>query len=149
MSTYPHMVMASLLGPDVEALGAWLASQLPGVELCPIHELNDDRSEQRFYSYRDERFSLWVQEHTDLGWLEVTIWMAEGETFADLDNLRFGELLVDALDGQALVDCGGRYTDPSSDEFVRVTRERVELVDAPALDEIDERWTKQIRRRES
>jgi hypothetical protein len=93
---------------------------------------------------------LILEEIVDSDWLELTIRVkGQGSVFYEWDDIKLGERLVDDLGGITLVDCGGVYTHPLSDQIVRVSRDKLELVMLPNSigDPFDEGLTELIKRR--
>ncbi len=66
---------------------------------------------------------------------------------SELDSIQFGEWLVDKLECEALVDCGGKYHHPLSDTFIRVSTTKIESVELSDEDFIDEQMTELIQLR--
>jgi hypothetical protein len=99
---------AYIQGPDVKAIG---------VDMLKFHCQHELVLLERLVNY---------------DWLELTIRPASSKSiFWEWENLQLGERLVDDLGGITLVDCGGIYTHPLSDQVVRISAEKMELVYLP------------------
>jgi hypothetical protein len=91
-----------------------------------------------------------LEQQAAAPWFELTIQPTSPESaFATWDHISLGERLVDALGGCALVECGGIYTNPLSDQIVRISPDKLELVFLPETlaHPIDESQTVLLRNR--
>jgi len=140
---------AYLQGPDAGAVVGWIVSVVVSIHGKERVDLSEaiERVLWKFEGVDDE---LILEEIVDSNWLELSVRVkGEGSVFSGWDNIQFGERLVDDLGGITLVDCGGVYTHPLSDQIIRVSREKMELVMLPDSigDLFDEGLTNLIKRR--
>jgi hypothetical protein len=140
---------AYIQGSDFVAVTKWVESVVTDIEEKETVDLTEAIGQVLIKFYGAHDFII-LERHVYYEWLELTIRPKTGESiFAEWDNIKLGERLVDDLGGITLVDCGGIYCDPLSDEIVRITPDRMELVHLPAtMDEpFDESLTKLINMR--
>lgn len=71
----------------------------------------------------------------------------ENTILYSFNNIQFGEWIVDNLNCEVLVDCDGKYSHPLSDDFIRVTKDKLEIVVHDDDDNIDEVKTELIKLR--
>ena len=140
---------AYIQGPDAGAVVGWIVSVVADIHSKERVDLSEaiERVLWKFEGVEDE---LILEEIVDSDWLELTVRVkGEGSALSGWDNIKLGEQLVDDLGGITLVDCAGVYTHPLSDQIVRVSREKMELVMLPDSigDPFDEGLTKLIKMR--
>ena len=140
---------AYIQGPAYGEVIGWIVTLVKTIENIERNDLSDaiDRVLWKFKGKQDE---LLLEEILNRDWLELTIRVKRPESvFYELDNIQLGENLVDDLGGVTLVSCGGVYTHPLSDQIVRVSKDKLELVMLPESigDAFDESLTKVIKRR--
>jgi hypothetical protein len=145
----PKELHAYIQGPDLTAVIRWIESLV--TDLGPKETL--DLTEAlgivmvRFDGKHD--FML-LEQHVGTGWLELEIRIKSPDSiFGKWDNIQFGERLVDDLGGITLVDCGGKYVHPLAPYKVRISTDKLELVELPPEigDPFDESLTKLIKKR--
>ena len=140
---------AYIQGPDHGEVIGWILSVVDDIHGKERVDLSEaiERVLWKFEGVDDE---LILEEIVDSDWLELTIRVkGQGSVFYEWDDIKLGERLVDDLGGITLVDCGGVYTHPLSDQIVRVSRDKLELVMLPNSigDPFDEGLTELIKRR--
>jgi len=140
---------AYIHGPEVEALTQWVEANVPEIERVEpvdlIQAIGVDML--KFHCKHD---LVTIERLVNYDWLELTVRPASSEsTFWEWDSLQLGERLVDDLGGITLVNCGGIYTHPLSDQIVRISAEKMELVYLPDTmgDPFDESLTQLIKLR--
>jgi hypothetical protein len=127
----------------------WIESVVPDLERRETIDLTDEIG-QLILRFEGKNDSLSLETIGDTGWFELTVRPLELDSvFAEWDDIQLGERLVDDLGGITLVDCGGVYAPVFSPYNVRISRDRMELVELPEAvgDPFDEDQTKLIRRR--
>jgi hypothetical protein len=140
---------AYLQGPKVAAVIRWIEMLLPGAVRAEPVDLTREIG-AAIMKFHGEHELLILERLMDYEWLELTIRPESTQSiFAEWNNIRLGERLVDDLGGITLVDCLGVYTHPLSDQYIRVSQDKMELVYLPAtMDEpFDETLTQLIKRR--
>ncbi len=110
-----------------DAVMAWVAARVPGFAAGAA---TGDAAGPARHFFDDGRTVILLTSPEEPAYMtELEIMpRTEDSPFAGWDSLQLGTAIVDDLAGAALIDCGGKYTHPLSDELVRVTRERMELV---------------------
>ncbi len=139
---------AYIQGPNSKAVRDWIQS-LTDLERKETVDMAEEIGLiiVRFYG-KHESFAL--EQHVDTDWLELSVHpKAPDSIFTEWKDIQFGERLVDDLGGIALVDCGGKYVDPLAPFCVRVSADKMEIVQLPLEigDPFDESMTKLIKRR--
>ena len=140
---------AYILGPDAGEVVGWIVSVVTGIHGKERIDLSE-AIERVLWKFEGVDEELILEEIVDNDWLELTVRVKGDESvFSKWDNIKLGERLVDDLGGITLVDCGRVYTHPLSDQIVRVSREKMELVMLPDSigDPFDEDLTKLIKMR--
>ena len=141
---------AYIIGPDYAAVTRWIESVVTDLERTETVDLTKEigRTIVRFESKHE---SWELEGIVDSELLELTVRPRTRESpFVEWDNIRLGERLVDDLGGITLVDCGGVYTHPLSPFIVRVSADKMELVELPdtIYESFDESMTQLIKKRE-
>lgn len=123
-------VFATIEGVPPEAVVAWLVARVPAFADAKAAGPSIPYAEGFIRTFENEETVAVLQAALhDPSEIELDIISKTADApFAGWDNIQLGKAIVDDLGGAALVDCRGKYTHPLSDEFVRVTRERLELV---------------------
>ena len=141
---------AYIHGPDFTAVTRWIESIVIDLERKETFDMTDDIGVimLRFDGKYD---FLLLEQHVNTEWLELTVQpKAPDSIFAAWEDIQLGERLVDDLGGTTLVDCGGKYVDPLAPFCVRISVDKMEIVELPM--EIgapfNENMTKLIKRRE-
>ena len=140
---------AYIQGPDFTAVARWLESVVTDLVRTETVDLTKEIG-RRIVRFEGKHESLELEQVVDAELLELTVRPSARESvFAEWDNIRLGERLVDDLGGFTLVDCGGVYTHPLSPFIVRVSSDRMELVELPdsIYEPFDENMTQLIKRR--
>jgi hypothetical protein len=140
---------AYIHGPDFTAVTKWVERVVTDLERKEMIDLTEDIGQILLNFYGKYDFLI-LEQLVDIEWLELTIRPMAGESiFSEWDDIKLGECLVNDLGGITLVDCGGIYTHPLSDEIVRISSEKMELVQLPVMigESFDENLTKLIKRR--
>ncbi len=145
----PKRLHAYIQGPNLAALTHWIESLPIDLERKETTDLTGEHNTVmvRFDGKHD--FML-LEQHVGTGWLELAIHLKSPDfIFREWDNIQLGERLVDDLGGIALVDCGGKYADPLAPYKVRISADKLELVELPPEigDPFDESMTKLIKKR--
>jgi hypothetical protein len=140
---------AYIMGPSFSDVVGWVRLALKCMTREEVLDLTKelDMTIQKFDGKSE---TLVLEQRINSEWLELTIRTnTDASKFADWDNITLGELLVDDLGGITLVDCRGEYTNPMSDDIVRVSADKIELVRLPDTleDPFDESLTRFIRSR--
>ena len=138
---------AYIQGPDHGEVIGWIVSVVKDIQDKELVDLSEaiERVLWKFMGVDEE---LILEELVGSNLLELTIRVkGQGSVFSEWNNIKLGERLVDDLGGIALVDCGGVYSHPLSDQIVRVTRDKLELVMLPDMigAPFDEGFTKLIK----
>jgi hypothetical protein len=140
---------AYLKGPGFSTVAGWIEAILSSIKSEKTFDLTKELGKIiKTFDGKSEKLTLESHEKTE--WLELFIHtITNNSIFAGWDNITLGERLVDDLGGITLVECRGEYTHPLSDDIVRISREKVELVRLPNRfnDPFDESLTKYIRSR--
>jgi hypothetical protein len=142
-------IFAYIQGPDTKAVSAWIESLVTDLERKETSDLTEAIGVimVRFECRHD---FLLLEQHVGTGWLELTIRSkTPGSVFAAWDSLKLGERLVDDLGGITIVGCGGIYVDPLAPFMVRISADKMELVELPDMigDPFDENQTQLIKKR--
>ena len=142
-------IFAYIQGPDTEEVTAWIESLVTGLERKETSDLTEAIGViiLRFECRHD---FLLLEQHVGTGWLELTIRPQSPDSiFTAWDDIQLGERLVDDLGGITVVGCGGTYVDPFAPFMVRISADKMELVELPDMigDPFDESKTKLIKRR--
>ena len=145
----PKRLQAYIQGPDLTALTRWIESFATDLGPKETFDMTEELNTVmvRFDGKHD--FML-LEQHVGTGWLELTIRLESPDSiFGAWDNIQLGERLVDDLGGITLVDCGGKYADPLAPFKVRISADKLELVELPSEigDPFDESMTKMIKKR--
>jgi hypothetical protein len=141
---------AYIHGPDFTAVTKWIEAIVTDVERKETFDMIEEIGVimLRFDGKHD---LLLLEQLVDTGWLELTIRpKAPDSIFAVWEDIQLGECIVDDLGGITLVDCGGKYVDPLAPFKVRISIDKMELVELPLEigDPFDEERTQLIKRRE-
>jgi hypothetical protein len=142
-------IHAYIQGPDTKTVTEWIESLVTDLERKETSDLTEEMGMimVRFECRHD---FLLLEQHVGTGWLELTIRPKTPDSvFAAWDNLKLGERLVDDLGGITVVDCGGIYVDPLAPFNVRISADKMELVELPDMigDPFDETSTQLIKKR--
>lgn len=140
---------AYIQGPDSTAVAKWLESVVTDLERTETIDLTEEIG-TTIIRFDGKHETLDLEQLVDTKWLELAIRPKSRKSiFSEWDNIRLGERLVDDLGGITLVDCGGMYTHPLSDYIVRVSADKMELVELPETiyESFDENLTQLIKRR--
>ena len=145
----PKELHAYIQGPDLTSLTQWIEAYPIELEQQETTDLTQELNTVmvRFDSRQD---FLLLEQHVGTGWLELTIRPKSPDSiFREWDNIKLGEQLVDDLGGITLVDCGGKYAPPFAPLSVRISADKMELVELPPEigDPFDESLTKLIKLR--
>ena len=120
---------ANIEGVPPEAVVEWLIARVPSFADAKAAGPSNPFAEGFFRAFENEETTAVLHALHDPSEIELVIISKTADApFAGWDNIQLGKAIVDDLGGAALVDCGGKYTHPLSDELVRVTRERLVLV---------------------
>jgi hypothetical protein len=140
---------AYIQGPEYGAVVGWIVSVVKEIENKERVDLSE-AIERVLWKFSGADEDLILEQIVDSDWLELIVRVkGDGSVFRGWNDIQFGERLVDDLGGITLVDCGGVYTHPLSDQIVRVSVDKWELVMLPEMigDPFDEDLTKLIKRR--
>ena len=140
---------AYIQGPDLAAVTKWIESVVTDLDRKETIDLSNEIG-QTLIKFHGKRDLLLLEQLVDTEWLELTVRpRVRDSIFAEWDHIKLGERLVDDLGGITLVDCCGIYTDPLSDQIVRISSDKMELVELPATvyEPLDESMTQLIKRR--
>jgi len=139
---------AYIQGPDSKAVTDWIQS-ITDLERKETVDMTKEIGLVivRFFG-KHESFVL--EQHVNTVWLELTVHpKAPDSIFTTWEDIQLGEHLVDDLGGITLVDCGGKYVDPLAPFCIRISVDKMEIVELPFEigDPFDESLTKLIKRR--
>ena len=142
-------IFAYIQGPETVAVTAWIETLITDPEREETTNLIEELGVimVRFDSRHD---FLLLEQHVGTGWLELTIRPKTPDSvFAARDSLKLGQRLVDDLGGITVVGCGGIYVDPLAPFMVRISVDKMELVELPDKigDPFDETSTQLIKMR--
>jgi len=140
---------AYILGPDFTAVAKWLDSIVTDLKRKETIDLAEEIG-TTITNFDGKHETLVLEQLVDTELLELTIrTIAHDSIFAEWDNIILGETLVDDLGCMTLVDCGGLYTHPLSDSIVRISGDKMELVELPETiyEPFDEKLTQLIKTR--
>ena len=140
---------AYIQGPDTTAVIKWIKTVITNLERKEIVDQTEEIG-RLLLKFVGKYELLILEQLVDTGWLELTIRpKAPDSIFTEWDNIQLGERLVDDLGGITLVDCSGIYADPLAPYNVRISEDKMELVELPDEigDAFDEKRTQLIRRR--
>ena len=144
-----HDIHAYMHGQKLTAVVEWIKSLVTEVELEERLDLIEGLGVimLRFEAKHD---FLLLEQHGDTGWLELTIQAKVPDSvFSKWDSIQLGERLVDDLGGITLVDCGGKYVHPLAPYNLRISADKLELVELSEKigDPFDETHTQLIKMR--
>jgi len=142
-------IFAYIQGPGIVAVTGWIESFVTDVKRKETIDLTEEMGVimVRFECRHD---FLLLEQHVGTGWLELTIQpQSPDSVFAAWDSLKLGERLVDDLGGITVVGCGGVYVDPLAPFMVRISADKMELVELPDAigDPFDKTSTQLLKKR--